>query len=233
MTARAAYSLPSEQTTRVSSHGLGPHDRLAVLQHDAGGAGGLQQHVEQVAAVDDEIGRAEGAQEPVTEVRRDQALTRAGIRDDDPGGCDTDVEHGVEHPEPAQDAGRIGSQLQARAHFGEALGAFENAHGAPVASQSKGSRQPADAASDDDDLACGLSRPLAHRVPPCQRVNSYTLERLRLSRNGLAAIFRRAETAARCRPDGRLASVTRTGAATRRRCEGDPTHRVRCVLLGP
>ena len=101
---------------------------LAGFQRDVSGPAGTQQDVEQVVPVDDDVGGAEGLDESVAHVGRDQAFTRPGIRDDHPRRDHAGVQDRVEHPEVAQQTGCVGGQLQTGADLGESVGPLEDAH---------------------------------------------------------------------------------------------------------
>jgi hypothetical protein len=113
---------------------------------------GVEQRAEQVVAVQHQIGGAVPGRE-VGELKRGELPRADRVGQHQPARQDGNRHDHLEHPEPVQDAGRVGRELDAGAYLGEALRPLKHGDAAAPAGQAQRGRQPSDTAADDQRLA--------------------------------------------------------------------------------
>ena len=105
----------------------------------------------QVAAVDDDIGRAVPRLD-VLEVEAGQLGAVDGVLHDDVLRGDAEAPHLVEQAPVLEDAGAVRGDLQAGAHLAELGRPLEDPHAQALLGEGEGVGEAADAAADDDDV---------------------------------------------------------------------------------
>lgn len=116
--------------------------------------GRLQQCLEQVAAVQHDVGAAVTSP-GVGEVEVGELLTADGVTEDESTRQDGQREDLLQHAHLVEHAGDVGSELQPRTDLGEVGRAFEDADPHPPAGEHQGRPQPTDPTSSDDHLFRG------------------------------------------------------------------------------
>ena len=112
----------------------------------------------QVAAVDDDVGRAVAAL-GVDQVEVGELRPVHGVAQDEPVRHHPAGDDLVEQPPRAQDAGGVGGRLQAGTQLAEPVGLFEHAHALAGPGEREGRRQAAYAAAHHDRVDVGHPSP--------------------------------------------------------------------------
>jgi hypothetical protein len=115
----------------------------------------LEQSVEQVVTMRNYVGLAEGKFESITECERCDPIAGDGIHEECTLGIEAVLTDSVGDTEPLEHPHCIWSQLDTRADFGELIGLFDDVGSPTSCGDREGSRQPADAASNNENVrAC-------------------------------------------------------------------------------
>jgi len=131
---------------------IDPGDRRAGAQGDAGALAGCVQDLMQVAAVDDDVGRAIAGTEVCAEAEVGEFRAVDGIAKDQPTGQHAPGDHLIQQPPPREDPGGVGRELQAGAYLAELCGLLQDGDPVTGPGQGDGVGEAADAATNDDDL---------------------------------------------------------------------------------
>jgi len=139
-------------------------DLLAGGQLDAVPTARRHEDVQQIAAVHHHVRAAVAAPEGVADVQIGQFPPGEGVAEQQPAWQHACVDDLLQDAELAEDAGRIGRELQVGADLRQFAGPLQHPDPAALTRACQRGRQAADAAADDQDVI-GIAGGCCHRWP--------------------------------------------------------------------